>query len=623
MCGLAGLIDVAAGSPDRELVAEMVRRQAHRGPDGQAVHVDGPVALGHARLSIIDLANGRQPIFNEDHSIAAICNGEIYNHRELRRQLEQRGHRFTTDSDCEVLVHLWEEYGRKMPGHLRGMFALVIYDRNEQIVFGARDRFGQKPLFYHASSTRFAFASEMKALLALPEISREVDIEAVDEFLRASYVASPRTMFRSIRRVPANSWFEVRWRDASLSLETGPCAELPPAADHFHSREDHLECVAAAVEDAVQSHRLADVPVGVFLSGGIDSSLIAAMAAKSTPTPISTFAITFPGNRHDEGPKANLVANAIGAEHQEFPFCSHDLPAIMHLAARQFDQPLANTSVLPLMQLAREASQHVKAVLTGDGGDELFAGYRRYRRLVGFPGRSSWLHHAMTSVCQPNYLARCAPDRLGTRRLRTRAMELLAPASRSAYSRQGWEGWERQELYQRDLTDELTHDCDADIEFNFASERTPLRAALAIDQGPVLADCLLHKADYATMPFGLESRAPLLDSRLAVVAAGLPDELLVTPQTTKVALRAVARNYLPESIVEAPKKGFSMPLDDWLRGELRGFTRNVLLDDSISVPRFFLRQTVERLIAAQDRGGNHAQRLFALLTLELWCREYL
>jgi len=628
MCGLAGLVSLTDAPADRAAVAAMVRRLKHRGPDAETVHVDGPVGLGHARLSIIDLPGGGQPLFNEDRSVVVICNGEIYNYRELRRQLQQRGHQFTTDSDCEVLVHLWEESSREMTETLRGMYACVVYDRRQGVVFAARDPFGQKPLFYHLGTETLAFASEMKAFRALPEVPRELDLSAVDEFLRSSFVASPRTMFQAVQRLPAGGWFEIRQqgsRFAASTFTTGVSATPRRTVDRNLSCEDHLARVAAGVDDAVRSHLVADVPVGVFLSGGIDSSLITAIAARHVSEPLRTFAITFPGSRHDEGPKARRVAAACGTRHQEFPFSAHDLPAALLAAARQLDQPLADTAVLPLLHLARETAREVKVVLTGDGGDELFAGYRKYRRLVGFPGRARWLHHAVSSLCPPHHLSACAPDPTGSRRLRSRMLELLAPVSRSAYHRQGWEGWERHELYQDELATAVREQRSPVIESTMTVDRNEslLNSALRLDQGPVLADRLLHKTDAATMAFGLEARAPLLDPQLAAIAAALPEELQVTAKITKVALRRIAEQYLPDEIVAAPKKGFSMPLDSWLRVELRDFTRSCLLDDSVTVPRFFQRSQVERLLTVHAAGKNHAQRIYSLLVFELWCREAL
>ena len=648
MCGIAGYVSLDDSPIDREMIAGMVSALKHRGPDAQTVHLDGPVGLGHARLSIIDLAGGHQPLFNEDRSVAVICNGEIYNYRELREQLLQTGHQFRTGSDCEVLAHLWEDSGSRMVDVLRGMFAFVLYDRRQGIVFGARDHFGQKPLYYYEGSNRFAFASEIKGLLVLPEVSRELDPQGLDQFLFHQYVPQPRTLFAGVKKLAAGCCFELklpRRRDHSTFDEnreraserrvTKRTASSSFFAIHRYwkptfspenqvSTPDHLARVEAGLVDAVQSHMVADVPVGVFLSGGIDSSLITALAAKFNPEPLQTFSISFPGSEHDEAPYARAVSVAIGTKHREFPFEPGDMRQVLTRAATLFDQPLADMAVLPLMALSRAASEHVKVVLTGDGGDELFAGYRKYKRMTGIPGRFRWLSRVSARLFPMHELAACHPDPLGLRKMQTRLAMAIAPSCRSEYQRQSWEGWERFALYQPELVQAIGNQFESLSTPSHSSsvELDPLNAALQQDQGTGLADRLLLKGDYATMAFGLESRAPLLDHRLAAIASNLPLHLKATPKTTKVALREIASRYLPAEIITRRKKGFSMPIDRWFREELRTWTRNCLLDESISLPRYFNRATVERLLSEHDAGKNHSGRIHSLLMLELWCRIY-
>ena len=676
MCGIAGLISLNETPIEPDSIRQMVSALKHRGPDAQTVHVDGPVALGHARLSIIDLAAGHQPLFNEDHSIAVVCNGEIYNYRELRRQLMSAGHQFRTGSDCEVLTHLWEDLGAKMVDELRGMFAFILYDRRRGIVFGARDRFGQKPLFYTQTADRIAFASEIKGLLVLPEVSRELDPQGLDQFLFHQYVPQPRTLFAGVKKLAAGSCFEIHVapttnrvpanieeKGSTESTERAGAVrhavdnERPlsrsfagngyagsdrhkttqgetfsvrrfwhPSINPDHSLSDsvHLNRVEAALIDAVQSHLVADVPVGIFLSGGIDSSLITALAARSLRDPLQTFSISFPGSEHDEAPFAKAVANAFGTSHHEFAFQPGDMKAVLGSAATLFDQPLADMAVLPLMALSQAASEHVKVVLTGDGGDELFAGYRKYKRMAGLPGRLRWLQRASSELFPIHHLAACRPDHLGLRKLQARLAMALAPASRSGYQRQSWEGWERYSLYQPELAGSLSGAFETltEPDLSDAAELDPLNLALRQDQGTGLADRLLLKGDYATMASGLESRAPLLDHLLADVAGRLPLHLKATSQTTKVALREVAGRYLPAEIISRRKKGFSMPLDRWFRGELSAWTRQCLVEESVTLPRYFQRRTVERLLAEHAAGKNHAARIHTLLTFELWCRAY-
>ncbi len=630
MCGIAGYVRFDGQSPPRESLERMVGAMKHRGPDAQTVHLDGPVGFGHARLSIIDLAGGTQPLFNEDQTVTVICNGEIYNYRELRDKLLQRGHRFRTGSDCEVIAHLWEERGGKLIDNLRGMFAFLLYDRRTRTVFAARDRFGQKPFFYHLGPDFIALASEIKGLLALPQISRELDPVAIDQFLFCSYVPHPRTLFTNVRTLPAGSCLEFQLPDQpstarpEVSIHTYWQPQLLP--DDSLSSDDHLQRVDAAVHDAIQSHLVADVPVGVFLSGGIDSSLIAALAAKHCEQPLQTFSIAFPHSRHDESPYARAAAQAVGSRHFEFPFQANDLPGALTAAAALFDQPVADAAILPLLALSREAAQHVKVVLTGDGGDELFAGYRKFKRLAGFPGRVRWLSQATSQWLAIDGLAHCVPDPLGLRKFRVRLAEAVSPVCRSSYHRQGWEGWERFELFQPDFTslviDHQTECLEGDGP-SAVKTLAPLNAALQLEQRTVLSDRLLLKADYATMAHGLEARAPFLDHELAAVAGELPVELKATPTVTKVALRKIAERHLPAEIVQRKKKGFSLPLDQWLRNDLQDFTRRCLLQESVSQPRFFRSAAIERLLAEHAAGKDHSQRIYSLLMLELWCRAYL
>jgi asparagine synthase (glutamine-hydrolysing) len=671
MCGIAGYINLDDSPVDRGKIERMVAALKHRGPDAQTVYLDGSVGLGHARLSIIDLAGGHQPLFNEDRSISVVCNGEIYNYRELREQLMRSGHQFRTGSDCEVLAHLWEEFGPRLVDELRGMFAFVLYDHRQGTVFGARDRFGQKPLYYHEGSQGFAFASEIKGLMVLPEVSRELDPLALDQFLFHQFVPQPRTLYEGVTRLAAGCCFELRLAprpaatpgsnsqgsNGQSNSENGFHASRPAngwappahadrraaiqpfsgslfamhrywqptfAPDETISTSEHLARVERALLDAVQSHMVADVPVGVFLSGGIDSSLITALATRFNPAPLETFSISFPGSEHDEAPHARAVANALGTKHHEFPFEPGDLAQLLTHAATLFDQPLADTAVLPLMALSRSAAEHVKVVLTGDGGDELFGGYRKYRRMAGVPGRIGWLSQISSSLFPMHELAACAPDPFGLRKMKSRIAMVIAPSCRGEYQRQGWEGWERFALYRPELARSIHGRFDSLVGANETtnSPLAPLNAALRLDQGTSLADRLLLKGDYATMAFGLESRAPLLDHHLAAVAGELPLNLKATSTTTKVALRKIASRYLPAEIITRRKKGFSMPLDRWFRNELQGWTRSCLLDESVALPRYFRRPAIERLLNEHAAGKNHVGRIHSLLTFELWCRIY-
>jgi asparagine synthase (glutamine-hydrolysing) len=606
--------------PPRDVLVQMVDSLRHRGPDENSTHVDGPLGLGHARLSIIDLEGGLVPLFNEDNSVVVVCNGEIYNYRELREGLCRRGHQFRTHSDCEVLAHLWEEQGSAMLTQLRGMFAFVLYDRKKQLLFGARDFFGQKPLYYYHDEKAFGFASEIKGLLPLPQVPRQLDATALDQYLFYQYVPHPRTLFAGISQLPPGHCFRVE--NGWLTVER--YWEPTFAPDEDRSDEDCFREVEAGLRDAVQSHMVSDVPVGLFLSGGIDSSLMLALATEHNPEPLQTFSIAFRGTEHDESQFARLAARHYKTEHQEFSFQADRIEMCLEQIATIFDQPLGDSAVLPLLYLSEQAAKSVKVVLTGDGGDELFGGYRKYRRAATRLSALTWRARGALGSFSTERLARCGTDLLGIRKLQSRVGMVLVPPLRSAYQRQHWEGWDRHRLYSREFKTLLV---DTPTTAWPAAKGEPpagaVNAMLQMDQLRYLPDDLLLKTDQATMAHGLESRAPLLDHRLAEIAGRLPVHLKVTPEETKVALRHVARKLLPSELADRPKKGFSFSKGDWFRNELRPWVRRCLVEESTACSSLFQHATVERILAEHNSGTrDHASRIYSLLSLELWYRRF-
>jgi asparagine synthase (glutamine-hydrolysing) len=619
VCGISGIILKDETKPvSRKVLEQMVRALKHRGPDDQSIHIDGPLGLGHARLSIIDLETGGQPLFNETGDVALICNGEIYNYRELRKDLIADGHHFRTNSDCEVLVHLWEQHGSAMLQHLRGMFAFVLYDSNRKILFGARDHFGQKPLFYFQNYSLFAFASEIKGLLPLPELSRDLDVTALDQFLFYQYVPHPRTIFQDVRQLPPGHFFQID--DGKLTIERYWNPDFEPLQDYSH--DEHIDRVETALIDSIQSHMVSDVPVGAFLSGGIDSSLIVAIASRISSKPLKTFSISFRGSKHDESEYANIASRKFQTDHRVIDFQAENIQECLETIAEVFDQPLADSAVMPLLKLSEFAAKEVKVVLTGDGGDELFGGYRKYRRAAASLAKFSDWSGMSRRMFSTSRLASRTPDRFGLKRAYSRLGMVLTPALRCSYHRNYWEGWDRYRLYNRTLADQVGEKfvC-ADSEHKHRMH--PVHEMLYLDQTSYLPDDLLLKTDYATMAHSLESRAPLLDPNLARIAAGLPVPLLVSPVETKIALRRIAERWLPPELANRPKKGFSFPIADWFRNELRSWVRSCLLEQSTSVPRYFCRNQVERLLEEHNSGKrDHRGRIYCLLTFELWHRCY-
>ncbi len=623
MCGICGAFSTDATAPlTQERLSAMVEALSHRGPDDHGTYLRDNCALGQTRLSIIDVAGGHQPLFNEDGTVAVIFNGEIYNFAELRQSLLQKGHTFQTRSDTEVIVHLWEEEGTRCVERLRGMFAFVLHDRRRNVLFGARDRFGQKPLFYHWRNGTFAFASEIKALLKLPNVSRDLDLKALDQFLFYQFVPHPRTLFEGISQLPPAHTFLIEQGELHLRRYWEQSFEPQP---HVDDRE-HLERIEESLADAVTSHLVSDVPVGIFLSGGIDSSLIAALAARQSAQPLQSFSISFPEERYDESQYARLASEAFGTDHHDFRFEPGDIKSRLVGLAQTFDQPIADRAALPLLLLSEQTARKVKVVLTGDGGDELFAGYEKYRAAAPAPKWIRRVDAMWSQLFSQKELARCSADRLRLRKLRSRAARRYLPETASTYFKHFWEGWERHRLYRGEVAEKLEQGFESIGNGVDPTGQTldPLNRMLRIDSLGYLPDDLLLKTDLATMAYGLESRAPLLDHQLAATAARLPLHLKATPQESKVALRRIATRLLPEQLVSRPKRGFGVPLKQWFRNELRGWVRECLVDDSTAMPIYFQRQEIESTLGEHESGRrNHASKIYSLLVFELWYRHYM
>ena len=624
MCGICGYVTFDGREPlGGEILEQMVASLHHRGPDESGTHFVDNVAFGHTRLSIVDLAGGRQPLFNEDRTVSVICNGEIYNYANLRRELERRGHSFRTNSDCEVIAHLWEDDGERCVERLRGMFAFVLYDSRRKIVYGARDRFGQKPLFYHLGRDCFAFGSEVKSLFPIPGLSKSIDLAVLDQFLFYQYVPVPGTMFRDIRQLPPAHSFTLS--AGKLRLQRYWRAVFAP--DNDLTDDEHLQRLDSAVQDAVSSHLASDVPVGVFLSGGIDSSLIAALATKASNRPLESFSIAFPGERQDESEFARLASRHIGTRHHEYAFAPTDLIQSLTSIARIFDQPLADAAALPLAYLSQQSVREVKVVLTGDGGDELFAGYEKYRRAESASRVFEWMNRRGPHFLSARSLAACGPDPVHQRRLRSRIALRQLPIQSCIYSKNSWEGWDRYKLYSSNTFAQLEGDLQTlDGQPLDGTGRVPkdtLNQMLLADQDGYLAGDLLPKTDYATMSASLEARAPFLDHELAQVAGQLPNHLKATAVETKVALRRLAERHLPDALVRRPKSGFGVPINEWFRKPLKSWLQDVLIDSSETVPRYFERDVVSSVLDAHSRGErNLAGKIHALLCFELWHRHY-
>ena len=632
MCGIAGLFHYSNGggpvSRDvfQDLVARMVAPLRHRGPDDQGVYLAGPIALGHARLSIIDVAGGHQPIFNEDRSVAVVCNGEIYNHRELRQGLEERGHRFATRSDSEVIVHLWEELGAGCVEKLAGMFALAVADFRQLKLLLARDRIGKKPLYLADGGGRLGFASELKSLLAGGLIQREIDPEALDLYLAYGYVPAPWTIFRGAAKLPAGHLALVDERGVRIeSYWDVPIDVMPdagPAGDERLALE--LErMLGVAVRDRLES----DVPLGAFLSGGLDSGTIVSLMGDAMSEPVRTHTVGFSDRATDEREDAAVIARALGTDHIATEV-RPDLAGVLPRIAWHLDEPFADPSAVPTWYVSRETRRRVTVALSGDGGDELFAGYgekyrmhlaeERLRRFLPAPLRHGLLPPLGRLWPRSPRLPRAL--RLGGL---FRNLGVEAPRSYD-FDRRLIPPHLEERLFGASLKERRrAFDPFVAIERHLArAPREPLARALYLDLKTWLADDGLVKVDRMSMAHALEVRCPLLDHRIVELAARLPARLKLAGGVTKVLLRRVAARRLPAEILQRPKRGFAPPVSRWLREDLRDFSRDLLLGPDAFGGGLFERREVERLL--DDHSARRLEAgwaLWTLLMLEVWGRE--
>jgi asparagine synthase (glutamine-hydrolysing) len=611
MCGIAGELSLRADRPvGADGVKRMLAALRHRGPDSEGTYGDpmGRIALGMRRLAIVDLFTGEQPIFNEDRSVACVFNGEIYNFLDLRRELEAGGHIFRSQSDTEVIVHLYEEAGVRCVDRLRGMFAFAIWDERAGMLMLARDRLGEKPLYYIDAGGRLAFASELDALVRLPGVPRHIDPEALDLYLTYSYVPAPHSIYRHIRKLPPAHVLTVR--DGQLALcRYWRVPEGPPSSA---SRAELVVSLRAKLAESVRIRLMSDVPIGCFLSGGTDSSAVVALMAAGSPKPVKTFSIGFREARFNELAYARMVARHFGTEHFEY-MVEPEAAAVLPELARQFGEPHGDASALPTWHLARLTRQHVTVALTGDGGDELFAGYPWYRnaarldRLAGLT--PAWATAAMARLPSPG-------DRL--RRLGRRLA--MTPAERFASLRSFLEEEAKRTLYAPALLAARgVAACRYLIDPYEAGRGDRLARQLRTDLMTYLPEDLLVKVDRMTMAHSLEARPPLLDHELVEFCARIPATLKLGAGGAKLIFRDAIRELFPPGFLERPKMGFSIPVASWLRHELRDTVARRLVQGPLAERGWFERRALQRVVDEHMRGTrNWSAQLWNLLMLAEW-----
>jgi asparagine synthase (glutamine-hydrolysing) len=611
VCGICGIATTRGGA-DVEVLRAMSDLLVHRGPDSDGDYVDGSVALAARRLSILDLEHGDQPIANEDGSCVVVQNGEIYNYPELRRELEQAGHVLRTRCDTEALVHLYEEHGAGFAERLRGMFAVAVWDARRRRLVLARDRYGIKPLYYRHVGDELRFASEVRAL---PR--GEIDLDALEAFLAFNSIPAPYSIFRDVRKLPAGH--VLVWEDGAVTLER--YARPGPAAGDEVRAGDEAELVEelrARLRDSVRAHLLSDVPVGVLLSGGVDSAVLAALAAQETREPVHTFTIGFAERSFDERADARRVAERYGTEHHEL-LVRPEPELLLRALAEAFDEPFADSSALPTYLVSQLAAEHVKVALSGEGGDELFGGYYTYQADL-LADRFAPLARAVRPLVEalPASTRKASLDYKAKRFVRAAH---LPPLERH-------HGWK--EIFSTDARAELTGRGAAfdpvDVYRARYAETTgaPQLARLQdVDFGVYLVDDLLVKTDRASMAHSLEVRVPFLDPLVTSLAFALPTRLKVRGLAKKVLLRKAVEPLVPAEVVHGRKRGFSIPAAAWLRGELEPFARETLSADNLMRQGFFQPEPVARLIDEHVAGREDwSRQLWGLLAFTLWYERH-
>ena len=649
MCGICGEIDFDHKGIKPEVIKRMCEVLAHRGPDDEGmVFIKGgqyaevkksstlfkgengfEVGLGHRRLSIIDLSEtGHQPMCNEDASVWIVFNGEIYNFQEIKERLEKKGHLFKSKSDTEVILHSYEEWGVECLSHFRGMFAFAIWDSRLQQLFMARDRLGEKPLVYFRQNGHFAFASEIKALLQVPDVERKVNDTAIHHYLTYQYVPSPDTIFEGMQKLPPAHYL-LYGRDGNLKIERYWKLHFNSTHQTYPDLQELNDRIRTELEESVRLRLISDVPLGAFLSGGVDSSLIVGMMAKLSGRPVKTFSIGFEEKDFDELAYAKLVSKHFSTDHHEFivkPNAIEILPKLVWY----YNEPFADASAIPTYYVAKMTKDFVKVVLTGDAGDENFAGYPRYLR-------SKWvalftkIPEKLRKELMPALVRRFSSLHWREKTLNRLAdfMELLSHDQARNYAEQIkiFNAKEKNDIY----TKEMAHYVAKVDSLDFLSEKYEeietdnlLDKLLYLDINSYLPEDLLVKMDIATMANSLEARVPFLDHKLMEVVAGIPSHFKLKGSISKFILKKTFSDFLPEAVLKRKKMGFGVPISRWIKNELRDYVYEVLLDRKTLNRGYFKKEGIERLLEEHIASRyDHSAKIWALLFLEIWFRIFM
>ncbi|PID57387.1 asparagine synthase (glutamine-hydrolyzing) [candidate division KSB3 bacterium] len=633
MCGIAGTINYyAKRKVSKNLLEQMVATLEHRGPDDVGLYVKGNVGLGVRRLSVIDLEKGHQPISNKNETIWVVYNGEIYNHKELRQDLEQKGYLFKTHTDTEILVHLYEDQGKDMVHKLNGMFAFAIWDTRTRTLLLARDRAGIKPLYYYIGRDKIAFASEIKALLQDKSISQELDLQALHDYFTLLYVPGPQSMFSSIKKLPPAHMLE--YIDGELSIQkywTIPfVAEKPDRELSSKEIQQYAIDVHERLQSAVRKRMVSDVPLGAFLSGGIDSSAIVALMSQVADTQVKTFSIGFKNaGYYDERKFARKIVKQFNTQHHEFevePRVLEILPTLV----KSFDEPFADSSAIPSYYLSAMARQHVTVCLSGTGGDELFGGYRRYlietlfKHYQRYPKSIQGMAMNMSKMLPASRKSALKEYFLLLKRFLS-CQEESSPMLRHLNMMSCFTDDAREALFSARLTEaflEMPHPLE--IHYKKTADMDDLARTLFTDFHSYLPDDLLVKEDRMTMAASLEGRLPFLDHEFVEYVAAIPSSLKVRNLTTKYIFKEAMRPTLPASIIDRRKHGFAVPIGEWFKRELKDYAHDVFQDTKTAQRGYCNADYSIKLLNEHQKGlQDNSPQLWALLMFELWCREYL
>ena len=657
MCGIAGIVKSAGETIDIDLLIRMTRSMAHRGPDEEGYFINttpfwepssqgphaqqdrnvpsrgvpiagligspGNVGFGHRRLSIIDLSSGQQPLSNEDGSIWITFNGEIYNFIELKTDLVSKGHRFKTNSDTETILHAYEQWGEDTPKKLRGMFAFAIWDQNRQQLFMARDRIGKKPFYYCREPRRFAFASEIKAILELPEVNQTLDFTAFSDYLTLSYIPSPKTIFSSIKKLPAGHYAIYDGEN----IITRSYWDLDFHPDHGITEAQAIDNLLGILEEATRIRMISEVPLGAFLSGGVDSSAVVAMMATIETDPVLTNSISFGEDTYNEAPYALEVANLFRTNHKVFQVTPETIPTIEKLAWH-YDEPFADSSALPTYYVSKMARQNVTVSLSGDGGDENFAGYKRYY----FDSRENRIRNLLPAVLQQpifHFISKLYPQKDVLQRV-FRGKAFVAnlardPVAAYMFNVSVFHHDAKKELLNPDVHKHISGYRTLDYFKNFY-DKAPASDHLSkiqyLDIKSYLCEDILTKVDRASMAVSLEVRCPLLDHVFMEYVARIPKEKKLNGSQGKFIFKKALERYLPKNILYRSKMGFAVPVAQWLRSDIKDYARKLVIEGGAS-KAFLNGQYIEKLWHSHLHGkADHSFPLWSLMMLNLWYERF-